>query len=47
MELVEAVTYLFRMDWEGLMQRVGRGGGGVGGKELDGREKLIFSLVSI
>ena len=31
-ELVEAVTDLFRGDWEGLMQRVG-GGGGVGGNE--------------
>ena len=25
-ELVEAVTDLFRRDWEGLMQRVGGGG---------------------
>ena len=25
-ELVEAVTGLFRRDWEGLMQRVGGGG---------------------
>ena len=30
-DLVEAVTYLFRRDWEVLMQIVGRGG--VGGKE--------------
>ena len=30
-ELVEAVTDLFRRDWEGLMQRVG--GGGVGGNK--------------
>ena len=26
MELVEAVTDLFRMDWKSLMQRVGAGG---------------------
>ena len=26
MELVEAVTDLFRRDWESLMQRVGEGG---------------------
>ena len=31
MELVEAVTDLFRRDWEGLIQRVG--GGGVGGNK--------------
>ena len=32
-ELVKAVTDLFRRDWEGLMQRVGGGGEGVGGNE--------------
>ena len=38
-ELVEAVTDLFRRDWEGLMQRVG-GGGSVVTNEIG--EKEIF-----
>ena len=38
-ELVEAVTGLFRMDWESLMQRVG-GGGSVVTNEIG--EKEIF-----
>ena len=43
MELVEAVTDLFRRDWEGLMQRVG-GGGSVVMNEMGDRARF-FSLV--
>ena len=40
MELVEAVTDLFRRDWEGLMQRVG-GGGSVVTNEMGEREIFL------
>ena len=33
-ELVEAVTDLFRRDWEGIIQRVGVGGGLVATNEM-------------
>ena len=45
MELVEAVTDLFRRDWEGLMQRVG-GGESVVTNEM-GERDIFFSLVRI
>ena len=40
-ELVEAVTDLFRRDLEGLMQRVG-GGGSVATYEIGDREIFLF-----
>ena len=40
MELVEAVTDLFRRDWEGLMQRVG-GGGLVVTNEIGEKERFL------
>ena len=39
-ELVEAVTDLFRRDWEGLMQRVG-GGGSVVTNEMGDIERFL------
>ena len=39
-ELVEAVTDLFRRDWEGLMQRVG-GGGSVVTNQIGEREIFL------
>ena len=42
---MEAVTYLFRRYWEGLMQRVcvgGEGGGGVGGNKMIWERDLYF-----
>ena len=40
-ELVEAVTDLFRRDWEGLMQRVGVGGSVVT-NEMGERVRFLF-----
>ena len=40
-ELVEAVTDLFRRDWEGLIQRVG-GGGLVVTNDMGERARLLF-----
>ena len=42
-ELVEAVTDLFRRDWGGLMQRVG-GGGLVVMYEIGERERFLVYL---
>ena len=39
-ELVEAVTDLFRRDWESLMQRVG-GGGSVVTNEIGEKERFL------
>ena len=40
LELVEAVTDLFRGDWESLMQRVG-GGGSVVTNEIGEKERFL------
>ena len=40
LELVEAVTGLFRRDWESLMQRVG-GGGSVLTNEIGEKERFL------
>ena len=39
-ELVEAVTDLFRRDWESLMQRVG-GGGSVVTNDIGDKERFL------
>ena len=44
-ELVEAVTYLFRRYWESILQRVcvwGEGNGGVGGNKMIWERDIDF-----